>query len=60
MLASDSNVVKAMVDLNGSFRNLERNFIPAEWDTALDTYYTEKFFSRLKTNLSPEELNPSV
>ncbi|WP_373534160.1 hypothetical protein [Microcoleus sp.] len=36
MLAADSNVVKAMVDLNGSFRNLERNFIPTEWDTALD------------------------
>ncbi|MEG4225413.1 adenylate/guanylate cyclase domain-containing protein [Microcoleus sp. N9_B2] len=60
MLAADSNVVKAMVDLNGSFRNLERNFIPTEWDTALDTYYTEQFFPRLKTNLSPQELNPSV
>jgi len=60
MLASDSNVVKAMVDFNGSFRNLDRNFIPAEWDTALDTYYTEQFFPRLQKNLSPQELNPSV
>lgn len=60
MLASDSNVVKAMVDLNGSFRNLDRNFIPAEWDTALNAFYTEQFFPRLKKNLSPEELNPSV
>jgi class 3 adenylate cyclase/hemoglobin-like flavoprotein len=60
MLAADSNVVKAMVDLNGSFRNLERSFVPTEWDTALDAFYTEQFFPRLKTNLSPEELNPSV
>jgi class 3 adenylate cyclase/hemoglobin-like flavoprotein len=60
MLASDSNVVKAMVDFNGSFRNLDRNFIPPEWDTALDTFYTEQFFPRLKKNLSPEELNPSA
>jgi class 3 adenylate cyclase/hemoglobin-like flavoprotein len=60
MLASDSNVVKAMVDFNGSFRNLDRNFIPPEWDTALDAFYTEQFFPRLQKNLSPQELNPSV
>jgi hypothetical protein len=35
MLASDGNVVKAMVELNAGFRNLERNVIPPEWDTAL-------------------------
>jgi hypothetical protein len=28
MLAADSNVVKAMVELNAGFRNLERNVIP--------------------------------
>ena len=60
MLAGDSNVVKAMVDLNGGFRNLERNFVPAEWDTALDAFYTEQFFPRLEKNLSPQALNPSV
>ncbi|WP_413173027.1 adenylate/guanylate cyclase domain-containing protein [Anabaena azotica] len=61
MLAADSNVVKAMVELNGGFRNLDRNFIiPPEWDTALDAYYSEQFFPRLKKNLSTEELNPSV
>jgi HAMP domain-containing protein len=60
MLAADGNVVKAMVELNGSFRNLERNVIPPEWDTALNTYYTEQFFPRLQKNLSPETLNSSV
>lgn len=60
MLAADGNVVKAMVDLNGSFRNLDRNFVPPEWDKALDTFYTEQFFPRLQNNLSPEALNPSV
>ncbi|BAZ27646.1 adenylate/guanylate cyclase with integral membrane sensor [Cylindrospermum sp. NIES-4074] len=61
MLAADSNVVKAMVDLNGGFRNLDRNsIIPPEWDTAIDAYYSEQFFPLLKKNLSTEELNPSV
>lgn len=60
MLAADSNIVKAMVELNGGFRNLDRNFIPPEWDTAIDAYYSEQFFPRLKKNLSTEELNPSV
>jgi hypothetical protein len=60
MLAADGNIVKAMVELNGGFRSLDRNFIPPEWDTALDTFYTEQFFPRLEGNLSPEALNPSV
>ncbi|AFZ23577.1 family 3 adenylate cyclase [Cylindrospermum stagnale PCC 7417] len=60
MLAADSNIVKAMVELNGGFRNLDRNFIPPEWDTAIDAYYNEQFLPLLKKNLSPEELNPSV
>ncbi|NJK65223.1 MAG: HAMP domain-containing protein [Oscillatoriales cyanobacterium RU_3_3] len=60
MLAGDGNVVKAMVELNGGFRNLERNFVPAEWETALDTFYTEQFFPRLEKNLSPQALNASV
>jgi class 3 adenylate cyclase/hemoglobin-like flavoprotein len=60
MLATDGNVVKGMVDLNGGFRNLDRNFIPPEWDAALDTFYTEQFFPRLKKNLSSEALIPSV
>ncbi|MHC5740059.1 adenylate/guanylate cyclase domain-containing protein [Nostoc sp.] len=60
MLAADGNIVKAMVDLNGGFRNLERNFIPPEWDTALDAYYTKEFFPRLQKNLSPEAVIPSV
>lgn len=60
MLAADGNVVKAMVELNASFRNLERNVIPPEWDKALNTFYTEQFFPRLQKNLSPEALNPSV
>ncbi|MEH2210521.1 adenylate/guanylate cyclase domain-containing protein [Nostoc sp.] len=60
MLAADGNIVKAMVDLNGGFRNLERNFIPPEWDRAMEAYYTQQFFPRLKKNLSSEELNPSA
>jgi class 3 adenylate cyclase/hemoglobin-like flavoprotein len=60
MLAADSNVVKAMVELNGGFRSLERNLIPPEWDTALNAYYSEQFFPRLQKNLSPQALNPSV
>ncbi|GAB1541680.1 adenylate/guanylate cyclase domain-containing protein [Scytonema sp. NUACC21] len=54
MLAADGNVVKAMVELNGGFRNLERNFVPPEWDAVLDAYYTEQFLPRLKKNLPPE------
>lgn len=60
MLAADGNVVKAMVELNAGFRNLERNMIPPEWDTALNAYYTEQFFPRLQKNLFPETLNPNV
>ncbi|MDF5736646.1 MULTISPECIES: adenylate/guanylate cyclase domain-containing protein [unclassified Nostoc] len=60
MLAADSNVVKAMVELNGGFRNLERSVVPEESYKALDAYYTEQFFPRLKKNLSSEELNPSI
>ncbi|CBN56605.1 MULTISPECIES: adenylate/guanylate cyclase domain-containing protein [Kamptonema] len=60
MLAADGNVVKAMVELNSGYRILESNLIPPEWDKALDTYYSEKFFPRLQKNLSPEAINPSV
>ncbi|MFP5272802.1 adenylate/guanylate cyclase domain-containing protein [Coleofasciculus sp.] len=60
MLAADGNIVKAMVELNGGFRNLERNVISPEWDTALNAYYTEQFFPRLQKNLFPQTLNPSV
>ncbi|XWK88779.1 MAG: adenylate/guanylate cyclase domain-containing protein [Phormidium sp.] len=60
MLAADSNVVKAMVELNAGFRNLENNVIPSEWDTALNAYYTEQFFPRLQKNLFPGTPIPSV
>jgi class 3 adenylate cyclase/hemoglobin-like flavoprotein len=60
MLASDGKIVNAMVELNGGFRILDRNFIPPAWDTALDAYYTDSFFPKLKKNLYPEPLNPSV
>lgn len=60
MLATDSNVAKAMVELNGGFRTLESSLIPPEWDKALNAYYTKEFFPRLQKNLSPETLNPSV
>lgn len=60
MLATDGNIVKAMVDLNGGFRNLERNFIPPEWDAAMEAYYTEQFFPRLKKNISSEAVIPSL
>ncbi|MCL1469982.1 adenylate/guanylate cyclase domain-containing protein [Argonema antarcticum] len=60
MLAADGNIVKAMVELNAGYRILESNFIPPEWDKALDAYYNEKFFPQLQKNLYPEVLNPSV
>ena len=60
MLASDGNVVNAMVELNAGFQILDRNFIPPAWDIALNAYYTEHFFPKLEKNLFPEVLNPSV
>ncbi|MEG4287141.1 hypothetical protein QUB68_28955 [Microcoleus sp. A006_D1] len=55
MLAGDSNVIKAMVELNAGFRNLERNFVPSQSEKGLETYYTKQFLPRLKKNLFSED-----
>ncbi|MEZ4868139.1 MAG: adenylate/guanylate cyclase domain-containing protein [Caldilineaceae bacterium] len=51
VLSEDDMVVEAMVRFNRAFRQLENSTIPAEWDQALDAYYTSQFFPRLFANL---------
>jgi class 3 adenylate cyclase len=51
VLSENDMVVEAMVRFNRAFRQLENNTIPAEWDVALEAYYTNQFFPRLFANL---------
>lgn len=51
ILSEDDMVVEAMVRFNRAFRQLENQAIPAEWDTALENFYTSQFFPRLFANL---------
>lgn len=50
-LSENDMVVEAMVRFNRSFRELENNIIPTEWDGALEAYYTAQFFPKLFANL---------
>lgn len=54
-LAADRMVVMAMVELNKEFLQLDRKFIPAEWDEPLQAYYEASFLPQL-TALSGEEV----
>lgn len=47
-LAADRMVVMAMVEFNKAFRQLDRRFVPTEWDTPLESYYEASFLSQLE------------
>ena len=53
-LAEDRMVVAAMVELNKGFREIDKTFIPREWEEPMEKYYEEEFFSRLSKNVSGE------
>lgn len=46
-LSVDRTVVSAMVEFNKAFRQLDRRFIPAEWDQPLEQYYGASYFPEL-------------
>jgi class 3 adenylate cyclase len=51
VLSENDMVVEGMVRFNRAFRQLENTTIPADWDAALEAYYTSQFFPRLFANL---------
>lgn len=50
-LSEDRMVVEAMVEFNRSFRELNSEYIPPEWEQTMMDYYTDEFFPRLSENL---------
>ena len=46
-LSADRMIVRAMVEFNKEFRQLDRRFIPAEWDEPLERYYETSYFPEL-------------
>lgn len=53
-LSEDRMIVEAMVEFRKGFRGLSGEYVPPEWNQAIQTYYTEKFFPFLKPNISGE------
>lgn len=51
ILSENDMVVEAMVRFNRAFQQLENSAVPAEWDAALEAYYTSQFFPKLFANL---------
>ncbi|MEO1094166.1 MAG: adenylate/guanylate cyclase domain-containing protein [Cyanobacteria bacterium J06638_28] len=47
-LAEDRMVVAAMVELNKEFRQLDRTYIPVEWEAPLQDYFETHYFPRLE------------
>ncbi|MDH3600490.1 MAG: HAMP domain-containing protein [Candidatus Tectomicrobia bacterium] len=54
VLSEDEMLIRAMVRFNKSFKNVEFELVPKEWDTAVDAYYTKEFFPRLVQQISGE------
>lgn len=48
-LSADRTIVSAMVEFNKEFRQLDRTFIPTEWDQPLERYYEANYFPQLET-----------
>ena len=46
-LSEDRMVVEAMVKFNRDYDKLNGKYIPPEWDTKIEEYYRESFFSKL-------------
>ncbi len=46
-LSADRMIVRAMVEFNKEFRQLDRRFIPVEWDEPLKRYYETSYFPKL-------------
>ncbi|WP_179137565.1 adenylate/guanylate cyclase domain-containing protein [Candidatus Entotheonella palauensis] len=46
-LGEDEMVIRAMVRFNKTFKNLEFELVPKEWEDAIDEIYLEVFFPRL-------------
>lgn len=54
VLSENEMVIRAMVRFNKSFKNVESELIPQEWDEALNQHYQKEFFPRLVQQVSGE------
>ncbi len=54
VLSENEMVIRAMVRFNKSFKNVEFELIPQEWDEALNASYQNEFFPRLAEHISGE------
>lgn len=52
ILSQDETVVGAMMTLSSAFHKLNGEVIHEDWDAALESYYRDHFFARLKQNIS--------
>ncbi|WP_206756635.1 adenylate/guanylate cyclase domain-containing protein [Aerosakkonema funiforme] len=50
-LCEDRMVVTAMKEFNEAYDELNQKSIPAEWDKAIETYYSKEFLPRLSKNI---------
>ncbi|MGK7928929.1 MAG: adenylate/guanylate cyclase domain-containing protein, partial [Spirulina sp.] len=50
-LAEDRMMVAAMVELNKGYRDLQQDYISAEWNDAIAQHYEAEFFPQLAKNL---------
>ncbi|MDZ4770616.1 MAG: hypothetical protein SGJ24_15935 [Chloroflexota bacterium] len=53
-LTEDEMIISAMVSFNRNFEDLNGQPIPTEWETALENYYVETFFSQLRDRVVGE------
>jgi len=43
--------ISAMVELKKGFKQLNQQFIPSDWDEALEKHYEKEFFPKLTANI---------
>ena len=52
IMAQGGGVIRAMVHFNKAFKKLDHELIPKDWEGAIDTFYKEQFFPRLKGQIT--------
>ena len=51
-LCEDRMVVEAMSEFNQGFKQLDRKYIPPDWDRGIAAYYNSEFLPRLEKNIT--------
>ncbi len=52
IVAQSGGVIRVMVHFNKAFKQLDQGLVPKAWDEAIETFYQEQFFPRLRPHMA--------